>query len=159
MRIKGLVDEDFVNYKKPSMFIIFPYCTFKCEKEAKVYCCQNSDLAQSPNIEFDIDEIVERYINNPITSAIVCGGLEPLDSFDDLSRLLYSFRDKTENDFVIYTGYTKHECEEKGYLTQLSNFSNVIIKFGRYIPNSKSHYDEVLGVTLNSDGQYAEKIS
>ena len=159
MRIKGLVDEDFVNYKKPSMFIIFPYCTFKCEKEAKVHCCQNSELACSPNIEFDIDEIVERYINNPITSAIVCGGLEPLDSFDDLSRLLYSFRYKTENDFVIYTGYTKHECEEKGYLTQLSNFSNVIIKFGRYIPNSISHYDDVLGVTLNSEGQFAEKIS
>ena len=76
-----------------------------------------------------------------------------------LSRKLYNNRDKTENDFVIYTGYTKQECEEKGYLTQLSNFSNVIIKFGRYIPNSKSHYDEVLGVTLNSDGQYAEKIS
>lgn len=159
MLIKGLVDEDFVNYKKPSMFIIFPYCTFKCEKEAKVCCCQNSSLAQSQNIEIDIDKIVERYITNPITSAIVCGGLEPLDSFDDLSRLLYSFRDKTENDFVIYTGYTKQECEEKGYLAQLSNFSNVIIKFGRYIPNSQSHYDEILGVTLNSEGQYAEKIS
>lgn len=128
-------------------------------KRQKFTVVKTVNLACSPNIEFGIDEIVERYINNPITSAIVCGGLEPLDSFDDLSRLLYSFRDKTENDFVIYTGYTKHECEEKGYLTQLSNFSNVIIKFGRYIPNSKSHYDEVLGVTLNSDGQYAEKIS
>lgn len=159
MRIKGLVDEDFVNYKKPSMFIIFPYCTFKCEKEAKVHCCQNSELACSPNIEFDIDEIVERYVNNPITSAIVCGGLEPLDSFDDLLRLLYSFRDKCNDDFVIYTGYTKLECEQNGWIKKLSNFSNVIIKFGRYIPNSTSHYDDVLGVTLNSEGQFAEKIS
>ena len=33
MRIKFLVDEDFVNYKKPSMFIGFPSCTWKCEKE------------------------------------------------------------------------------------------------------------------------------
>lgn len=159
MLIKGLVDEDFINYKKPSMFIIFPFCSFKCENEAKVHCCQNSNLARSPIIEISAENIIERYTSNKITKSIVCGGLEPMDSFDDLSQLLYSFRDKSEDDFVIYTGYTKHECEEKGYLTQLSNFSNVIIKFGRYIPNSKSHYDEVLGVTLNSDGQYAEKIS
>lgn len=159
MLVKGLIDEDFVNYKKPSMFIIFPHCTFKCEKEAKVCCCQNSNLAKSPNIKISIDHIVERYVSNPITSAIVCGGLEPLDSFEDLSQILYNFRDKTDDDFVIYTGYTKQECDEKGYLKQLSNFSNVIIKFGRYIPNSQSHYDEILGVTLNSEGQYAEKIS
>lgn len=159
MLIKGLVDEDFVNFKKPSMFIIFPHCTFKCEKEAKVHCCQNSDLACSPNIELSIDEICKRYFSNPITSAIVCGGLEPLDSFNDLSHLLYKIRDKSEDDFVIYTGYTKQECEENGWIAKLSNFRNVIIKFGRYIPNSESHYDDVLGVTLNSVGQFAEKIS
>jgi len=33
MIIKGLIDEDFVNYKKPSMTIMMPYCTFKCDKE------------------------------------------------------------------------------------------------------------------------------
>ena len=33
MIIKQLIDEDFVNYKVPSMFIAFPRCTFKCEKE------------------------------------------------------------------------------------------------------------------------------
>ena len=30
MKIKGLISEDFVNYKKPAMTIMFPYCTFKC---------------------------------------------------------------------------------------------------------------------------------
>lgn len=159
MLIKGLVDEDFVNYKKPSMFIIFPRCTFKCEKEAKVHCCQNSDLARSPDIELIIDEICKRYFNNSITSAIVCGGLEPLDSFDDLLHLLCKIRDKSEDDFVIYTGYTRQECEQNGWIEKLSNFRNVIVKFGRYIPNSESHYDDVLGVTLNSAGQFAEKIS
>ena len=33
MKIKGLMTEDFVNYKKVSMTIIFPYCTFKCGKD------------------------------------------------------------------------------------------------------------------------------
>ena len=37
-------------------------------------------------------------------------------------------------------------------------FTNIIIKFGRYIPNQKPHYDEVLGVNLASDNQYAERI-
>ncbi|WP_410070133.1 4Fe-4S cluster-binding domain-containing protein [Anaerostipes sp.] len=159
MRIKGLVDEDFVNYKKPSMFIIFPYCTFKCEKEAKVHCCQNSDLARSPIIEISAENIIERYISNKITKSIVCGGLEPMDSFDDLSQLLYSFRDKSEDDFVIYTGYTKQECEQNGWISVLSKVPNVIIKFGRYIPNSTSHYDDILGINLNSEGQFAERIS
>lgn len=31
--LKGLVEEDFINYKKPSMFLIFPYCSFKCDEE------------------------------------------------------------------------------------------------------------------------------
>jgi organic radical activating enzyme len=159
LRIKGLVDEDFVNYKKPSMFIIFPYCTFKCEKEAKVHCCQNSDLARSPIIEISAENIIERYISNKITKSIVCGGLEPMDNFDDLSQLLYSFRDKSEDDFVIYTGYTKQECEQNGWISVLSKVPNVIIKFGRYIPNSTSHYDDILGINLNSEGQFAERIS
>lgn len=159
MLIKGLVDEDFVNYKKPSMFIIFPYCTFKCEKEAKVCCCQNSSLALSPVIEIDIDEIVRRYTTNPISKAIVCGGMEPMDTFDDLSQLLHSFRDKTDDDFVVYTGYTKEECVKNGWLDLLSVFPNVIIKFGRFIPNQDGIFDDVLGATLASDNQYAERIS
>lgn len=159
MLIKGLVDEDFINYKKPSMFIIFPYCTFKCEKEAKVHCCQNSELACSPIIEISTENIIERYISNKITKSIVCGGLEPMDSFDDLSQLLYSFRDKSEDDFVIYTGYTKQECEQNGWISVLSKVPNVIIKFGRYIPNSTSHYDDILGINLNSEGQFAERVS
>lgn len=159
MLIKGLVDEDFVNYKKPSMFIIFPYCTFKCEKEAKVCCCQNSSLALSPVIEIDIDEIVRRYTTNPISKAIVCGGMEPMDTFDALSQLLHSFRDKTDDDFVVYTGYTKEECVKNGWLDLLSVFPNVIIKFGRFIPNQDGIFDDVLGTTLASGNQYAERIS
>jgi organic radical activating enzyme len=157
--IKGLVDEDFVNYKKPSMFIIFPYCTFKCEKEAKVCCCQNSNLAHSPIIKVGVEDIIQRYISNPISKAIVCGGMEPMDTFDSLLELLCRFRNESSDDFVIYTGYTRDECTEKGWLNSLANFPNVIIKFGRYIPNQSRKYDTVLGTTLASDNQYAERIS
>jgi hypothetical protein len=34
----------------------------------------------------------------------------------------------------------------------------VIVKFGRFIPNQKSHYDEILGVNLVSPNQYAKII-
>ena len=33
MKVKNLLDEDFVNFKKPSMFIATSKCDFKCEKE------------------------------------------------------------------------------------------------------------------------------
>ena len=55
MKIKGLITEDFVNYKKASMTIIFPYCT-KCGKDY----CQNSPLAKSPIIEISIDDLLNK---------------------------------------------------------------------------------------------------
>ena len=30
MILKGIIDEDFVNYKVPCMVLEFPYCDFKC---------------------------------------------------------------------------------------------------------------------------------
>ena len=84
MKLKGMRMEDFTNYKKPAMFLAFPSCTFKCEKECGVQVCQNGTLAQAPNIEIGVQELIDRYLANPITSAIVCGGLEPFDDFEDL---------------------------------------------------------------------------
>lgn len=172
MIIKQLLDEDFVNYKKPSMFIGFPSCTFKCEKECGEHCCQNSALAQSPDIDIPIDTLIGRYMNNPITKAVVCGGMEPLDSFSDLLDLISELRKHTACDCVIYTGYTKEELENSWFYPEnrnlntrrsayelLKTFPNIIIKFGRFVPNQQSHYDEVLGVNLASPNQRAEKIS
>jgi methylmalonyl-CoA mutase cobalamin-binding subunit len=59
MEIKFLVDEDFVNYKKPSMFIGFPYCTLKCNKDCGQEVCQNKALLSEPNIEIEVEEIIE----------------------------------------------------------------------------------------------------
>lgn len=157
MEIKGLLDEDFVNYKRPSMFIIFPHCTFKCEKECGVRCCQNSELAASKSIDVDIKTITHRYKSNPITQAIVCGGLEPMDSFDDLVSLVKYIRHMGINDeIIVYTGYNKSEIVNKTRV--LSKFGNIIVKYGRFIPNQEKHYDEVLGVYLASDNQYAEEL-
>lgn len=155
--IKGITDEDFVNYKKPSMFISFPKCSWKCEKECGKQVCQNSTLATADNIIVSTSAIVERYINNPITSAIVCGGLEPFDSFEDLWQLIVVIRTATDDDIVIYTGYNKEEIQDK--LEMLTPYKNLVVKFGRYIPNQKKHYDDILGVELASDNQYAERIS
>ena len=158
MIIKGLIDEDFVNYKKPSMFITFPSCNWKCEKECGMRVCQNSALAQAPNIEITYEEIVQRYIDNPISKSIVFGGLEPFDNWIDLINLIDRFRNHTEDDIVIYTGFYEPEISDDiEYLRQ--NYNNIIVKFGRFIPNEDKHFDEVLGIYLASDNQYAEVIS
>ena len=153
MKIKGLISEDFVNYKKPAMTIMFPCCNFKCGTEY----CQNSPLATTENIELDISDIVIRYLNNPITESVVMQGLEPFDSWNDLIELVDCLRRSTNDDIVIYTGFNKEEIADK--ICLLTKYKNIIIKFGRYIPNQEKHYDEVLGVYLASSNQYAERIS
>lgn len=157
MIVKDIIFEDFINYKKPSMFIICPKCSFKCDIENGNKICQNSNLVNQPSIELTNKYIVDNYINNNITGAIVFGGLEPFDTFADLLTLIHDLRKVTEDDIVIYTGYNKEEIE--GYINMLSVFKNIIIKFGRFIPNNNSHYDNILGINLSSDNQYAEKIS
>lgn len=157
MLIKGIIDEDFINYKKPCMVIEFPYCSFKCDKECGKQVCQNGALANSPNIDIERMDLINRYLKNDITQSIVMQGLEPFDSWDDLISFIFLFRCYTNDDIVIYTGYNLSELEEKVEL--LSYFDNIIIKFGRYIPNQQAHYDDILGVNLASDNQYAIKIS
>ena len=159
MIIKELRDEDFVNYKKPSMFIAFPSCTFKCERECGQKICQNSSLIQAPDIEIEAEAIVDRYLSNPITSSIVIGGLEPFDDYRDLLELISYFRfKKCRDEIVIYTGYTEEELKGKCILFDLQAYGPIIIKFGRFIPNQEPHYDEVLGVKLASNNQYGKKI-
>lgn len=162
MRLKGLLDEDFVNYKESSMFLISPFCDFKCDREYGSTICQNSDLAKSDIITIDNDELITRYLENDITTSVVIGGLEPLINGwfeEDLLPFIYNLRVKNNcsDTVVIYTGYNKNEVESK--IDALKKFNNIIIKFGRFIPNQKSRYDDILGINLVSDNQYAEKIS
>lgn len=157
MIVKDIVIEDFVNYKKPSMFIICPKCSFKCDIENGSRICQNSNLVLQPDMNITDDFIINKYINNDITKAIVFGGLEPFDTFAEMLSLISKFRKCTNDDIVIYTGYTKDEID--GYIKMLSIYKNIIVKFGRFIPNNDVHYDPVLGINLSSDNQYAENIS
>ena len=181
MLIKGITDEDFVNYKLPSMYIATATCSFKCDKEYGSSICQNSELANQPDIDISDNMIAKRYIDNPISKAIVFGGLEPFDQFVQLYRLIKEIRNECINDdIVIYTGWNKDELENSKWdiytsepdgsdqywysadlncIHELQCFPNIIIKFGRYIPGQQPHYDPVLGVYLASDNQYAERIS
>lgn len=156
MLIKNIVEEDFVNYKLPSMFIATCFCDWKCcrEQNLDISVCQNSDIAKQPNINMSDREIFERYISNPITKAIVIGGLEPFKQYDDMYNLIELFRcNGCDDTFVIYTGYELDERPIKSKLYNLQSLKNIILKTGRFIPNHKPHFDEILGINLASDNQ------
>lgn len=171
MRLKGFIDVDHTNYKKLSMFLALPDCTFKCCNECGVNVCQNSALAKDKEVFMTKEEICESYLANPLTEAIVLGGLEPFDSdldiisFIDCLRRQYGCKD----DVVIYTGYTEEELltgwrdtdklkndMRADMFKMLLKQKNIIIKYGRFVPDDESHFDEVLGVKLASSNQYAK---
>ena len=161
MHLKGLLDEDFINYKKPSLFLITSTCDWKCCKEQNlpISICQNQPIIKNETKDISEEKIFERYINNPITQSIVIGGLEPFDQFEEIYNLIYYFRiiGTCSDTFVIYTGFYPSEID--GMIKMLSMFDNIIVKFGRYIPNKKKIFDETLGIELASDNQFAIKIS
>lgn len=157
-RSKTIGDEDFLQYKKPSMFISNTKCMgFKCDKENNTCLCINRGLSLEKNKIVTIHKLIKRYLSNPITSSVVFGGLENFDEFEQLLNFIKCFRKYSNDDIVIYTGYYEYEIMEK--IKKIKQFPNIIIKFGRFVPNQQPHYDEVLGVNLVSDGQYARRIS
>lgn len=159
MWLKGITDEDFVNYKVPSMFIATSTCTFKCDKECGRQICQNMELAKQDDIHTGDDYLINRYLKNHITQAIVFGGLEPFDQWDELFTFIQKLRIQygCADPVVIYTGYTEEEAN--GWVQFLMSMPNIIVKFGRYVPDQKPHRDPILGVDLASDNQYAKQIS
>ena len=156
MTVKNIVDLDIVNYKEPSSFITCPSCTFKCDKDNGNQYCQNWKLTKYPNINIPADKLIDNYYNPEVVSAVVLGGLEPLDDMDGISEFLQAFRKRYEDTVVIYTGYEENEIYDK--IERIAGYGNIIVKFGRYRPNQKPHYDELLGVDLASDNQYAKRI-
>ena len=167
MLIKGIIDEDFVNYKKPSMYIASSKCSFKCDKECGRAVCQNSELAHQQSYSIGVKTLIKRYLTNPITKAIVISGLEPFDTPEMLYDIVLGFRDiGVMDDIVIYTGYTEDELslDDSGRQTVaaynwLKHYPNIYVKFGRFVPGQTPHFDEVLGVKLASDNQYGKKVS
>ena len=160
MLLKTILDEDFNNYKIPSMFLATCFCTFKCSIELGLdpSICQNEPIYHQPNIEVATDEIFRRYSENKITHAVVFGGMEPFLQFDEMLEVIKLFRSCGCNDDIcIYTGYNESEIQHQ--IEVLSQFSNLTLKVGRFIPNQKPYYNELLGVKLASPNQYAIKIS
>lgn len=157
MKVKNVIFEDFINFKFPSLFIGFPQCSFKCNLDCGRPVCQNYLLSKDKIIDVEIDDLIDNYILNPITHAVVCGGLEPFDTWEDLRTLVDKFRIYTTDPIVIYTGYTEKEIQDK--IEVLKNYENIIVKFGRFVPDKEPHMDKVLGVKLASPNQYAKEIS
>lgn len=157
MKLRGLVTEDFVNYKKTSLFLICPYCSLKCDKEAGTQICQNSSLVKAKILDVATSKLVHAYIDNPISHAVCFGGLEPLDSFEEVLEFIKLLRESCNDDVVIYTGYTEEECQSK--IDILKQYPNIIVKFGRFHLGEEPHFDPILQVPLASSNQYAKKIS
>ena len=160
MKVVNLIEESFTEYKRAHMLVGFPFCTFKCDRENGNQVCQNWELSKAKTVDVDPEDIVARYLSNDLTEAVVFAGLEPFDSFDDMLALVKAFRAQTADPIVIYTGYNEDESTTMEYrLLCLKEYTDIIVKFGRYRPGQKKHYDEVLGVELASDNQYGKKIS
>lgn len=157
MKIKNIYCNDFINFGGHcSLTIAMPYCSFKCGKEL----CQNSPLAKSPIIDISIDTIIEKFMESDLMDAVVFQGLEPFDSWEELQSFILNFRYRSPVPIVIYTGYNLEELK-KDWIDWLKLYSEdgpIIIKFGRYIPNQKPHYDPILKVNLASDNQYAIEV-
>lgn len=161
MKVSAIIDEDFTNYMKPAMFIGTVSCGGKCCIEAGIplSVCHNDGWRSRAPVKTTTKDLCERYLKNPITQAIVFGGLEPFEQFHEVLWFIRLFRTayKCDDDIVIYTGYYPPEVADE--LQKLRTYKNVVIKFGRYIPDRPHRFDDVLGVELASDNQFAERIS
>lgn len=163
MRVRKLLTERFQDYKVPCMYLAACFCDWKCCPD-RPYICQNNPVAKLPIQDIPDDEILDAYLADPITSAIVIAGLEPLLQVREVVSLIRRAVERgIATTFVIYTGYTAAEAKVIGFFDELSatGFGNgveVIMKYGRYIPDQKPHFDDVLGVELASDNQYGERV-
>lgn len=160
IEVKGIIWEDIVNYKKIGTTLMMPKCSFKCDKENGVQLCQNKELAAAPSQPIHVNAFMRNYKSNTLTEAIILQGLEPLDSPVDVLTVAAALSDfRIKDDLVIYTGY--YPKESPSYIIpEIARIipGDLIVKWGRYIPNQTPHYDSILGVYLASDNQYGEII-
>lgn len=160
MHVLKLVDERLSDYRLPMLMLVATTCDWKCAREAgfPVSLCQNHAWKGVPPFVISPEEIYQAYVKNPITQGLLFGGLEPLRQFPEIVEVIRYFREYERSaPVVIYTGYTEKEIADE--IECLSQWPNIIVKFGRYVPDQAPHYDLILGVKLASDNQYAKRIS
>ena len=139
------------NYKKIGLYVALGItCTWKCEDCINIHY---KDI--HPRHHTNSYELINSYLSNPLLSSLILSGLEPFDSFDSMLVLIENFRKFTKDDIVIFTGYTEEELFNK--INLIKNYNNIIIKFGRYMPSKPPVFDNILGIHLISDNQFAKK--
>jgi len=157
MKVKQIVTA-INDYKKTGLLVAFPKCDFKCcvEQHIPITVCQNSHLGSSKSVDISVEKIIGMY-DSDIHNALICGGLEPLDTYEDLLMLIDTFREGCEDDIVIFTGYNFSEISRE-VLTDLKSYGNIVIKVGRYIQGNEPHFDETLGIELASENQFGIRL-
>lgn len=147
------------HYKKNGLLVATCTCDWKClkEQDLPIDICQNCHTSNMENKLISVEDLIEKYNNNLLSSCIVFAGLEPMLQFDEIYGFIKSFRENNLDEILIYTGYYPEEIKQE--LLKLKQFKNIIVKFGRYVPSLESVYDPVLGITLVSSNQFAERIS
>lgn len=158
------IRETLGDYKKHSLLISVGTCSGKCWKELGLdeSICHNNILKESvKDMSNDrIVKIIKGYIEDGMISSVIFGGLEPIEQIEDIKYIINEVEEISKKyvikiDIVIYTGFYREEIEECVESLTKDRYNKLIIKYGRFIPNSKSRYDKVLGITLSSDNQYA----
>ena len=159
MRINGLKDEVFNDFKTVGMYISVPFCYVRCWERLGLdkSICQNSHLdgVEIKNIPNKV--IIDRYLNNDVNKCIIFSGRDSMDSFEEILDFINEFREYSDDPVVLYTGRNEYEVEDK--INILRETNDIWIKVGNYIPNSKSIVDKLTGVVLASDNQKFIKIS
>lgn len=151
MYLKQIIDESFGDYKECSMLLVTPSCKWKCEG------CQNKHLDLLPTKNFPNGLIWKRFLKNPLSSAIVIGGLEPFDDVIDICQFIVvgSSVFSMKAPLIIYTGYTPDELDWEKLQGAFSFYQGPIyVKYGRYISGREKVYSDDLGVWLASNNQF-----
>jgi len=152
MKLKQILHETYGDYKECSMLLIADNCINKCEG------CHNQHLLQLESKIFPDEEIIKRFVENPLSKAIIFGGLEPMDQAEEVEKFIFTAINMgIACPIIIYTSYNP-----LSYVFRCSNvmeaikqyLGKVIIKHGPYKKDLKPVFNEDLGVTLASSNQY-----
>ena len=147
------------HYYKNGLLVATVSCDWKCLRETNLPLdiCQNSHTCNMETKTIEVSELVKTFEDNLMSDCVIFAGLEPLLQIEEILNFINAFRETNNEDIVIYTGYNEDEILDS--LELLKKYNNIIVKFGRFVPDGRVTYDEVLKIKLISENQYAKIIS